>query len=39
MGFAEVVGRPAVLIADIDRGGGFAHLVGTLEMLSQSELV
>jgi adenosylcobyric acid synthase len=37
MGFAEAVGCPVVLIADIDRGGVFAHLVGTLELLSPSE--
>ena len=37
MGFAEKVDCPVVLIADIDRGGVFAHLVGTLELLSQSE--
>jgi len=37
MGFAEAVDCPVVLIADIDRGGVFAHLVGTLELLSKSE--
>lgn len=37
MGFAEEVDCPVVLIADIDRGGVFAHLVGTLELLSSSE--
>ena len=37
MGFAEKVDCPVVLIADIDRGGVFAHLVGTLELLSPSE--
>ena len=37
MGFAEAVDCPVVLIADIDRGGVFAHLVGTLELLSPSE--
>ena len=37
MGFAEEVDCPVILIADIDRGGVFAHLVGTLELLSPSE--
>ena len=37
MGFAEVVDCPVILVADIDRGGVFAHLVGTLELLSASE--
>lgn len=37
MGFAEAVDCPVILIADIDRGGVFAHLVGTLELLSRSE--
>lgn len=37
MGFAEAVDCPVVLIADIDRGGVFAHLVGTLNLLSASE--
>ncbi|WP_312243749.1 cobyric acid synthase [Stutzerimonas nitrititolerans] len=37
MGFAEAVGCPVILIADIDKGGVFAHLVGTLELLSASE--
>ncbi|MBF0605393.1 MAG: cobyric acid synthase [Nitrospirae bacterium] len=37
MGFAEAVDCPVVLVADIDRGGVFAHLVGTLELLTPSE--
>jgi adenosylcobyric acid synthase len=37
MGFAERVDCPVVLVADIDRGGVFAHIVGTLACLSQSE--
>ncbi|MFL6621695.1 MAG: cobyric acid synthase [Sulfurifustis sp.] len=37
MGFAEAIDCPVVLIADIDRGGVFAHIVGTLELLSTSE--
>jgi len=37
MGFAEAVDCPVILIADIDKGGVFAHLVGTLALLSKSE--
>lgn len=37
MGFAEAVDCPVILIADIDRGGVFAHLVGTLNLLSPTE--
>ena len=37
MGFAEAVDCPVVLVADIDRGGVFAHFLGTLHCLSVSE--
>lgn len=37
MGFAEAVDCPVILIADIDKGGVFAHIVGTLACLSESE--
>ena len=37
MGFAEAVDCPVILVADIDKGGVFAQLVGTLELLSESE--
>ncbi|TAN05401.1 MAG: cobyric acid synthase [Rhodanobacteraceae bacterium] len=37
MGYAETVDCPVILIADIDRGGVFAHIVGTLALLSDSE--
>jgi len=37
MGFAEAVDCPVLLIADINRGGVFAHLLGTLELLSPTE--
>ena len=37
MGFAEAVDCPVVLVADIDRGGVFAHFVGTLACLDATE--
>ena len=37
MGFAEAADVPVILVADIDCGGVFAHLTGTLDLLSASE--
>ncbi|HKZ45756.1 MAG TPA: cobyric acid synthase, partial [Thermodesulfobacteriota bacterium] len=37
MGLAEMVDAPVILIGDIDRGGVFASLVGTMELLTASE--
>ena len=37
MGFATVANCPVLLVADIDRGGVFAHLTGTMACLPASE--
>ncbi len=37
MGLAELVDAPVILVGDIDRGGVFAQLVGTVELLTESE--
>ncbi|MDO7083717.1 cobyric acid synthase [Pseudocolwellia sp. AS88] len=37
MGYAEAVDCPVLIVADIDKGGVFAHLLGTLALLSESE--
>ena len=37
MGFAEAIDCPVILVADIDKGGVFAHIVGTLALLSETE--
>ncbi|MCU5785877.1 cobyric acid synthase [Alloalcanivorax marinus] len=37
MGFAELADCPVILVADIDRGGVFAQIVGTLEVLPPQE--
>ncbi len=37
MGFAEKVDCPVLLVGDINRGGVFAQLVGTLGLISSSE--
>lgn len=37
MRIAKHLNAPTILIADIDRGGVFAHIVGTLELLEPEE--
>ncbi len=37
MGFAEAVNCPVILVANIDRGGLFASIIGTLACLSENE--
>jgi adenosylcobyric acid synthase len=34
---AAMAGAPVILVADIDRGGVFAQIVGTIELLTQEE--
>jgi adenosylcobyric acid synthase len=37
LGFARAVGAPVVVVSDIDRGGMFASLVGTLALLDDDD--
>ncbi|MBT9316547.1 cobyric acid synthase CobQ [Leptothoe spongobia] len=37
MRIAKTLNAPTILVADIDRGGAFAHIIGTLELLDPDE--
>ncbi len=37
MGLAKILDAPVILVGDIDRGGVFAQLVGTMELLDEEE--
>lgn len=37
MGMAEIAGAPVILVGDIDKGGVFAFLAGTMALLTQEE--